>query len=206
MYFRFGFHWPPFHSVEHLHLHVLAPASQMGFISRFIYRLDSYWFITVRTLNRWFRACFLDAPLKNQWPRLQTVSVLSSLLRGHLIWHLEVKDTIYLFNLAWVKLLDILFWHRMKTLLFASAHNVIIVHICERAFQQSLLVPWVDCHRTLSLCTNDLLTRQISFFYEKKKNEQGHTLKTIHFSGFTCTAFVPTSPKYAVCGKRNKFL
>ncbi|MCI4373994.1 hypothetical protein PGIGA_G00000920 [Pangasianodon gigas] len=47
---RFGFHWPPFHSVAHLHLHVLAPASQMGFISRFIYRLDSYWFITADQL------------------------------------------------------------------------------------------------------------------------------------------------------------
>ncbi|KAK3572450.1 hypothetical protein QTP86_032672 [Hemibagrus guttatus] len=47
---RFGFHWPPFHSVTHLHLHVLAPASQIGFFSRFIYRLDSYWFITADQL------------------------------------------------------------------------------------------------------------------------------------------------------------
>ncbi|CAG7826580.1 unnamed protein product [Allacma fusca] len=41
-----GYHWPPFHTIAHLHLHVIAPSNEMGFISRTIFRPNSWWFVT----------------------------------------------------------------------------------------------------------------------------------------------------------------
>lgn len=42
----FGFHWPPFVSVTHLHMHGIAPASKMGFLSRWIFKPFNQWFCT----------------------------------------------------------------------------------------------------------------------------------------------------------------
>jgi len=41
-----GFHWPPFHTVSHLHLHVIAPSDQMSFLARTIFRPNSMWFVS----------------------------------------------------------------------------------------------------------------------------------------------------------------
>ncbi|KFM80159.1 Histidine triad nucleotide-binding protein 3, partial [Stegodyphus mimosarum] len=46
---RMGFHWPPFNTVQHLHLHVIASVNEMGFFSKLIFKPDSYWFITAST-------------------------------------------------------------------------------------------------------------------------------------------------------------
>lgn len=43
----YGFHWPPFISVKHLHMHAMAPASEMTFKSRMIFKPNSMWFSTV---------------------------------------------------------------------------------------------------------------------------------------------------------------
>ncbi|XP_017841625.1 histidine triad nucleotide-binding protein 3 [Drosophila busckii] len=40
----FGFHYPPFISVKHLHMHGIAPRSEMGFISRMVFKPASLWF------------------------------------------------------------------------------------------------------------------------------------------------------------------
>jgi len=43
---RLGFHWPPFHSVKHLHLHAISPTNDMSFIKRIIFRENSWWFVS----------------------------------------------------------------------------------------------------------------------------------------------------------------
>ncbi|KAK9508908.1 hypothetical protein O3M35_006349 [Rhynocoris fuscipes] len=43
---RYGFHWPPFVTVPHLHLHAIAPTSEMGFVSRMIFKANSWWFVS----------------------------------------------------------------------------------------------------------------------------------------------------------------
>ena len=44
---RLGFHWPPFQSIEHLHMHVLSPVSSMNFVSRRMIFRHNYPLITL---------------------------------------------------------------------------------------------------------------------------------------------------------------
>lgn len=42
----YGYHWPPFNSIQHLHLHVISPCTQMGFFARQIFKPNSFWFVS----------------------------------------------------------------------------------------------------------------------------------------------------------------
>eukprot|EP00126_Sphaerothecum_destruens_P005327 Sdes_comp18701_c0_seq1m9002 len=51
---RVGFHWPPFNSIQHLHLHVIYPVSSMKFISNhLIFRENSWWFRSCERVKRY---------------------------------------------------------------------------------------------------------------------------------------------------------
>lgn len=43
----FGFHYPPFISVKHLHMHCIAPITKMNFLSRWIFKPLNMWYCTV---------------------------------------------------------------------------------------------------------------------------------------------------------------
>ncbi|XP_065222736.1 adenosine 5'-monophosphoramidase HINT3-like [Planococcus citri] len=43
---RLAFHWPPFRSVPHLHLHAIAPASQMSLIHRISFKPGTWWCVS----------------------------------------------------------------------------------------------------------------------------------------------------------------
>lgn len=44
----FGFHWPPFNSIKHLHMHGIAPASNMSFLSKCMFKPLNVWYRTVK--------------------------------------------------------------------------------------------------------------------------------------------------------------
>ncbi|XP_041661617.1 histidine triad nucleotide-binding protein 3-like [Cheilinus undulatus] len=50
--FRLGFHQPPYTSVNHLHLHVLAPSSQISKSLEYKFIPGTYNFLTVRHLTK----------------------------------------------------------------------------------------------------------------------------------------------------------
>ncbi|XP_044743124.1 histidine triad nucleotide-binding protein 3-like isoform X2 [Chrysoperla carnea] len=41
-----GFHWPPLTSINHLHLHVISPASEMNLLHWLQFKPNSYWFVS----------------------------------------------------------------------------------------------------------------------------------------------------------------
>ncbi|KAL2714736.1 histidine triad nucleotide-binding protein 3-like, partial [Vespula squamosa] len=43
---RTGFHWPPFNTVNHLHLHVISPIENMSIIKRMVFKLNTPWFVS----------------------------------------------------------------------------------------------------------------------------------------------------------------
>jgi len=45
---RTGFHWPPFNTVHHLHLHVISPIEKMSGIRKLMFpNPNNYWFVSV---------------------------------------------------------------------------------------------------------------------------------------------------------------
>ncbi|KAK0163065.1 hypothetical protein PV327_006776 [Microctonus hyperodae] len=43
---RTGFHWPPFTTISHLHLHVIYPVENMSYLKRQMFRVNSFWFVS----------------------------------------------------------------------------------------------------------------------------------------------------------------
>lgn len=53
---RIGFHWPPFVFVKHLHLHIVGPESNMGWLSRtIVFRKDSFAFYSPTRMIEYIR-------------------------------------------------------------------------------------------------------------------------------------------------------
>ncbi|CAD1473593.1 unnamed protein product, partial [Heterotrigona itama] len=46
LFTRTGFHWPPFNTISHLHLHVISPICNINLFKKFMYKPNSYWFVS----------------------------------------------------------------------------------------------------------------------------------------------------------------
>lgn len=44
---RTGFHWPPFNTVNHLHLHVISPIDRMNAMRKMLFSPNMFWFVSV---------------------------------------------------------------------------------------------------------------------------------------------------------------
>ncbi|GAB0093608.1 histidine triad nucleotide-binding protein 3 [Sergentomyia squamirostris] len=51
----FGFHWPPFTSIKHLHMHGMGPKGQMGFFGKLIFKPNNKWFCTTEYVMDWIQ-------------------------------------------------------------------------------------------------------------------------------------------------------
>nr|XP_033327907.1 histidine triad nucleotide-binding protein 3-like [Megalopta genalis] len=54
---RTGFHWPPFNTVNHLHLHVISPIENMSALRRFMFKPNSYWFVSTDYVKSLLHSC-----------------------------------------------------------------------------------------------------------------------------------------------------
>lgn len=51
-----GFHWPPFNTVHHLHLHVISPTNEINMWQRFMFRPDSFWFVSTEYVRSYLQS------------------------------------------------------------------------------------------------------------------------------------------------------
>ncbi|XP_066148162.1 adenosine 5'-monophosphoramidase HINT3-like [Euwallacea fornicatus] len=49
---RLGFHLPPFNTVDHLHLHLISPASSMSLLHRIMFMVNSWSFATAEQIQK----------------------------------------------------------------------------------------------------------------------------------------------------------
>lgn len=54
---RTGFHWPPFNTVDHLHLHVISPIEQMNIMRKMMFSPKTYWFVSTDYVRSYLESC-----------------------------------------------------------------------------------------------------------------------------------------------------
>ncbi|TGZ50197.1 histidine triad nucleotide-binding protein 3-like [Temnothorax curvispinosus] len=56
---RTGFHWPPFNTVDHLHLHVISPIEKMNAVRKMMFNPNMFWFVSTDYVKSRLENCKL---------------------------------------------------------------------------------------------------------------------------------------------------
>ncbi|KAF6020032.1 HINT3 [Bugula neritina] len=52
---RFGYHWPPFNSISHLHMHALGNTEELGFFHKGMFMTGTPWFVSHQWLMTYIK-------------------------------------------------------------------------------------------------------------------------------------------------------
>lgn len=96
---RTGFHWPPFNTVDHLHLHVISPIEKMNVMKNMMFKPSSYWFVSVsmkiyhiQTHNKYYK--------KNYY---YIAILFYRLTMSNLVWEIvNYKYGVWIYNYSFV--------------------------------------------------------------------------------------------------------
>lgn len=126
---RTGFHWPPFNTIHHLHLHVISPICNMGLFKKFMFKPNSYWFVSVRIIHILkFHSMYLVGSSWFVIVMFYRRNMWSLTLRTKIILVHQAKISIKARSIAVISFFGVLYDYDILTTKFTTDITLCVVH------------------------------------------------------------------------------